>query len=53
MTNQANAFCNLMYTASVCMCGSDGVFNSMGEAMVVRPRGHGRSPRAAASPTRS
>jgi formamidase len=35
ITNQANAFCNLMYTASVCMCGSDGAFNSMGEAMVV------------------
>ncbi len=35
ITNQANAFCNLMVTASVCMCGSDGVFNSMGEAMVV------------------
>ena len=35
ITNQANAFCNLLYTASVCMCGSDGVFNSMGEAMVV------------------
>jgi formamidase len=34
-TNQANAFCNLMVTASVCMCGSDGVFNSMGEAMIV------------------
>jgi len=34
VTNQANAFCNLMVTASVCMCGSDGVFNSMGEAMV-------------------
>ena len=30
-TNQANAFCNLMVTASVCMCGTDGVFNSMGE----------------------
>ena len=26
ITNQANAFCNLMYTASVCMCGSDGSF---------------------------
>jgi formamidase len=39
MTNQANAFCNLMYTASVCMCGSDGVFNSMGEAMVVDHEG--------------
>jgi formamidase len=34
-TNQANAFCNLMVTASVCMCGSDGVFNSMGEGMIV------------------
>ena len=34
MTNQANAFCNLMYTASVCMSGSDGTFNSMGEAMI-------------------
>src|SRR5262249_22290865 len=35
ITNQANAFCNLMYTASVCMCGSDGTFNSMGEGMIV------------------
>jgi formamidase len=35
VTNQANAFCNLMYTASVCMCGSDGTFNSMGEGMIV------------------
>jgi formamidase len=34
VTNQANAFCNLMVTASVCMCGSDGTFNSMGEAMI-------------------
>jgi formamidase len=24
-----------MYTASVCMCGSDGTFDSMGEAMIV------------------
>ena len=32
-TNQANAFCNLAYTASVCMCGSDGSFDSMGEGM--------------------
>lgn len=32
-TNQSNAFCNLMVTASVCMCGSDGTFDSMGEAM--------------------
>ena len=35
ITNQANAFCNLMVTASVCMCGSDGTFDSMGEGMVV------------------
>jgi formamidase len=46
VTNQANAFCNLMVTASVCMCGSDGVFNSMGEAMIVNFDGtllaHGR-----------
>ena len=35
VTNQANAFCNLMVTASVCMCGSDGTFDSMGEAMFV------------------
>jgi formamidase len=35
ITNQANAFCNLMVTASVCMCGSDGTFDSMGEAMIV------------------
>jgi formamidase len=34
VTNQANAFCNLMVTASVCMCGSDGIFNSMGEGMI-------------------
>ena len=35
VTNQANAFCNLMYTASVCLCGDDGSFNSMGEGMIV------------------
>ncbi len=33
ITNQANAFCNLIYTASVCMCGTDGSFDSMGEGM--------------------
>ncbi|MDO9709961.1 formamidase [Paracraurococcus lichenis] len=33
-TNQANAFQNLMVTANVCMCGSNGTFDSMGEAMV-------------------
>jgi len=35
ITNQSNAFCNLIYTASVCMCGSDGTFDSMGEGMIV------------------
>ena len=35
ITNQANAFCNLMVTASVCMCGTDGSFDSMGEGMFV------------------
>jgi formamidase len=34
VTNQSNAFCNLLATASVCMCGTDGTFNSMGEAMI-------------------
>jgi formamidase len=33
ITNQSNAFQNLAYTASVCMCGSDGTFDSMGEGM--------------------
>jgi formamidase len=35
ITNQANAFSNLVYTASVCMCGTDGTFDSMGEGMIV------------------
>jgi formamidase len=35
ITNQANAFCNVMITASVCMSGSDGTFDSMGEGMIV------------------
>ena len=34
ITNQANAFQNLMVTASVCLAGSDGTFNSMGEGMI-------------------
>ena len=33
ITNQTNAFQNLAITASVCMCGSDGTFDSMGEGM--------------------
>jgi formamidase len=35
ITNQANSFSNLLVTASVCMSGSDGTFDSMGEAMIV------------------
>lgn len=35
ITNQANAFSNLMYTVSVCMAGTDGTFDSMGEGMIV------------------
>jgi formamidase len=35
ITNQANAFQNLMITASVCMGGTDGTFDSMGEGMFV------------------
>ena len=34
ISNQANAFSNLMFTASVCLAGSDGTYRSMGEAMV-------------------
>jgi len=34
-TNQANSFHNLMVTANVCMCGSDGTFDSMGEGMII------------------
>lgn len=49
-TNQSNAFCNLMATASVCMCGTDGTFDSMGEAMICNFDGsiiaHGTTGRA-------
>ena len=49
-TNQANSFCNLMVTANVCMSGSDGTFDSMGEGMIVNFDGsilaHGTSGRA-------
>jgi formamidase len=49
-TNQSNSFCNLMATANVCMCGSDGVFDSMGEGMIVNFDGtilaHGQTGRA-------
>jgi formamidase len=33
ITNQANAFQNLAQTASVCLCGTDDSFDSMGEGM--------------------
>jgi formamidase len=33
-TNLSNALCNLMVTAIVCMCGSDGSFDSMAEGMI-------------------
>ena len=49
-TNQSNSFCNLMVTANVCMCGSDGTFDSMGEGMIVNFDGaviaHGTTARA-------
>jgi formamidase len=49
-TNQANSFHNLMVTANVCMCGSDGTFDSMGEGMIVDFDGtiiaHGETGRA-------
>jgi len=49
-TNQANAFQNLMVTANVCMSGSDGSFDSMGEGMIVNFDGsiiaHGTNGRA-------
>ena len=49
-TNQSNAFCNLMVTANVCMCGSRRHFDSMGEGMIVNFDGtvlaHGTSGRA-------
>ena len=35
ISNQSNSFSNLMYTANVCMAGTDGVFNSLGEGMIV------------------
>ncbi|MBO1924843.1 formamidase [Thiomicrorhabdus sp. 6S3-12] len=35
ITNQANAFCNLMVTANVCLAGTDGTFNSMGEGSII------------------
>ena len=49
-TNMANSFQNLMVTCNVCMCGSDGSFDSMGEGMIVNFDGevitHGTTGRA-------
>ena len=49
-TNRSNSFQNLMVTANVCMCGSDGDFDSMGEGMIVNFDGcvlvHGLTGRA-------
>ncbi|KAF2730475.1 nitrilase/cyanide hydratase and apolipo protein N-acyltransferase [Polyplosphaeria fusca] len=39
ITNRSNAFCNLMYTASVALAGTDGTLRSMGMAMFVGPEG--------------
>ena len=39
ITNRSNSFCNLMWTCSVALAGSDGTFNSMGEAMFCNPEG--------------
>lgn len=39
ITNRSNAFCNLMYTVSVALAGTDGTFRSMGQAMFVGPEG--------------
>lgn len=39
ITNRSNAFTNLMWTCSVALAGSDGTFNSMGEAMFCNPEG--------------
>lgn len=39
LTNRTNAFTNLMYTVSVALAGTDGSFQSMGEAMFCGPEG--------------
>ena len=42
-----------MYTASVCMCGSDGTFDSMGEGMIVNFDGTPLVEGSGTVPTRS
>ncbi|KAK3721787.1 hypothetical protein LTR37_002952 [Vermiconidia calcicola] len=39
ITNRTNSFCNLMWTCSVALAGSDDTFTSMGEAMFCNPEG--------------
>ena len=39
ITNRTNSFSNLMWTCSVALAGTDGTFNSMGEAMFCNPEG--------------
>ena len=51
-TNQANAFCNLMYTASVCMCGSRRLVRFDGRRHDRELRRHALAP-AHGRPTRS
>lgn len=50
ITNQSNSFCNLMVSANVCLSGSDGTFDSMGEGMIVNFDGeviaHGKTGRS-------
>src|SRR6266704_3644484 len=50
LAKQTDSFQNLMVTANVCMCGSDGSFDSMGEGMIVNFDGsvlaHGTNGRA-------
>lgn len=40
ITNRSNSFCNLLWTCSVALAGTDGTFNSMGEAMFCDPEGN-------------
>ncbi|KAF2122078.1 formamidase [Lophiotrema nucula] len=39
ITNRSNAFCNLMFTVSIALAGTDGTLRSMGQAMFVGPEG--------------
>ena len=52
-TNQANAFHNLMATASVCMCGSDSSFDSWAKGWSSTSTGRCSRTAPPAAPTRS